>query len=177
MKEDQSYLSLVHTTLEKVSDTSEKDAKAVVASAIAKINEISKKIESGSITPQQAETTTQDIIASVTETPGMSQNNINALKKVAAKEENIAKSKEVVIEDVQGPAANNKFSTTMQNDQNKPSKSSEFLERINEFVNNMMKKVKVIIGSSSPGELHPDSTPKEGLQSARKAQKDSKSKS
>jgi hypothetical protein len=177
MKEDQSYLSLAYTTLEKVADTSEKEAKAVVTSAITKIDEISKQIESGSITPQQAETATQGIIASVTETPGISQSNINALRKVAAKEENIAKSKEAVIEDVQGPTANNKLSTPMLNDQNKLSKSSGLSEKINEFVNNMMKKVKVIFGSSSPGELHPDSTPKEGLQSARKAQKDSKSKS
>jgi hypothetical protein len=177
MEEEQSYLGLVQTTLEQVSDSSEKDAKEVIASAIVKINEIRKQIESGSITPQQAETTTQDIVAGIIEIPGISQNNINALKRVAAKEEETAKSKEVANEDVQGPGAHTKLTTTMQNDQNTPSKGPGLFEGVKELANKMMKGFKVMLGSSSPGALHPDPTPQDGLQSARKTQKDSKGKS
>ncbi len=159
------YLGSVQNIMKDVgSQSADKEVKAAVTSAINKINEISKQIQAGSITPQQAEAATQNIVAHITETPGISQSSIAALKKVAAKEDAIAKAKEIAEESTPSP-----------NKDNKPSMVSDLFQKVKDLANKMIKGFKVTTGSSSLGTLHPDPTPKEGLASA-KAKKDTKSK-
>jgi hypothetical protein len=160
-KSKESYMDVAIKAIEGATKSSDQTAEKAADSAIKKINEISKQIASGNITPQQAEDQTRNIVIAVSEIPGLSQSSINALRKAAEKEDAIAEAKKVTNETSPGPI-NNNMANSLARKEKEPEKSklSDLIQRIKDLANKMMSRFTVVTTESPElGRLHPESTP------------------